>query len=185
VTPRSSLAPRRIALALLVIAAQACSRPQEAPPAVAPTPVAAPPDAGAAAEAGPSPLPVRTAIAMVAEREVALAGEAAPLVDPAVSFRVEVGVPLADGRLTLRDEQDAMVPAAGSTEVGASWTRYRLTPEVPLRPGSTYRLLLDGSSTHSPHDAAGRAFRPLALTVRTAGERPATPPKTRARARAR
>ena len=117
------------------------------------------------------------------DREIELARDGTTHVDPAVSFRVEVAAAIVDGRLSLRDDQDAMVPSTGTTEVASSWTHYRLTPDAPLRPGTSYTLRLDGAVTHDARDAAGRAYRPVAFSIRTTGNRPPSATKRRPRGR--
>jgi hypothetical protein len=141
-------------------------------------------DAGSATATHPPP-PLTAAVAIVAGQEVALAREGVSPVDPAASFRVEVAVHLSDGRLSLHDEADAMVASTGTTELGASRSRYVLTPEEPLRPGTGYTLHLDGAVTREPHDAGGQPYAPLVLKVRTTGERPPATPAKKAQRRRR
>ncbi|HET9598684.1 MAG TPA: hypothetical protein VFP65_24125 [Anaeromyxobacteraceae bacterium] len=109
--------------------------------------------------------------------------EGVTTVDPAAAFRVEVPARLTDGRLALLDEADAMVGSTGTTELGGSFTRYRLTPAEALRPGSRYRLRLEGAVTREAHDAAGRSYGPVVHELRTSGERPAAPAPKRRRSR--
>jgi len=119
--------------------------------------------------------PLSTAVAIVGGREIPIARDGATSVDPAAAFRVEIAVHLADGRMALHDEQDAMVASSGTTEIGASWTSYRLVPEGPLRPGTSYALWIDGAVTREAHDPSGRAYGPVVLKLKTTGERPAAP----------
>ena len=121
------------------------------------------------------PAPLAAAVAVVGGQDLPIGRDGSAPVDTGASFRVEIAVPLADGRLALYDEQDAMVTSSGTSEVGTSWTRYRLVPDAPLRPGTTYALRLDGALTREAHDPSGRAYGPLVLTVKTAGERPPAP----------
>jgi hypothetical protein len=141
-------------------------------------------DAGSATATHPA-LPVTAAVTTAAGQEVALARDGVSPVDPAASFRVEVAVHLADGRLSLHDEADAMVASTGSTELGASRSRYVLTPEEPLRAGTAYTLHLDGAVTREPHDGAGQPYTPLVLKLRTTGERPPAAPAKKAKRRRR
>ena len=106
-----------------------------------------------------------------------MARDGSTTLDPDAAFRVEIPVHLTDGRMALHDEQDAMVASSGTTEIGASWTRYRLVPEVPLRPGTSYALWVDGAITREAHDPSGRAYGPVVLRLKTTGVRPATPAK--------
>jgi hypothetical protein len=78
-----------------------------------------------------------------------------------------------------------MVASRGTSEVGASWTRYSLVPDEPLRPGATYALRVDGAVTREAHDPSGRAYGPLVLIVKTAGERPAPAPARKKRGKRR
>jgi hypothetical protein len=149
----------------------------EAPHAVAPLPAAAP-------SAPPvAQLPLRAAVARSGESEVALAASEPTVVPTGASFRVEVEASIPDGRLSLRDEQDAMVPTSGSTEVGALATVFLLAPEAPLQPGTVYTLHLDGADRHEPVDRTGRRYRPAVLAIKTAGERP--PPVAKRKTRRR
>jgi hypothetical protein len=132
------------------------------------------PRAGAAS-AAPLLTPLSVAVAIVGGREVPITRDGSTFVDPAAGFRVEIAVHLADGRMALHDEQDAMVASSGTTEIGASWTRYRLVPEGPLRPGTSYALWIDGAVTREAHDPGGRAYGPVVLRLKTTGERPAAP----------
>jgi hypothetical protein len=104
-------------------------------------------------------------------------------IDPAAAFQVEVAAHLADGRLALHDEADAMVASTGTTELGENLTRYRLVPDAPLRPGSRYTLRLDGAVAREAHGSDGRAYAPVVLKVQTTGQRPAVAPKKRHRSR--
>jgi hypothetical protein len=147
-------------------------------------------DAGAApeADAGASevaPVPLSAAVAVVSGQDVPIGRDGSALVDAGASFRVEIAVPLTDGRLALHDEQDAMVASSGTSEVGASWTRYHLVPDEPLRPGTTYVLRVDGAVTREAHDPSGRAYAPLVLVLKTAGERPAPAPARKRRGKHR
>jgi hypothetical protein len=146
-------------------------------------------DAGAlaldAGVAGTSPLPLSAAVAVIGGQDLPLGRDGSALVDPGASFRVEIAVPLTDGRLALHDEQDAMVASSGTSEVGTSWTRYRLAPDEPLRPGSTYALRVDGATAREAHDPSGRAYGPLALKVKTTGVRPAPAPAKKKRGKRR
>jgi hypothetical protein len=108
------------------------------------------------------------------------------VVDPAVQFQVEVAVPLVDARLALLDSADAMIAAVESHEIGASWSRFTLAPDAPLRPGSSYSLRLDGAAEREAHDSEGRTYQITAWDVRIAGEppppeRPASAPTKRRR----
>ena len=143
-------------------------------------PDAGPPDA----TRSPPPAPITSAVAVVSGRqEVPLARQGVTTIDPATTFRVEVATHLVDGRLSLLDGADAMVVSSGTTELGASFTRYHLTPAELLRPGTRYHLRLEGAATREAHDAAGRAYGPVVHEVGTTGERPAPPAKKRGKRR--
>jgi hypothetical protein len=114
-------------------------------------------------------------VAVVGGQSIVLPQDGTALVDPVAAFRVDVAVRLTDGRFALHDGVDAMVTSTGTTEVGASWTHYQLTPGEPLQPGTAYVLLLDGAVTREPHDASGRAYLPLVVKIKTTGDRPPRP----------
>lgn len=135
------------------------------------------PAAGAppARPAAPAPLPVTGALARVGALEVPVAREAVTTVDPGSAFELALAVRLADGRLSLRDEADAMVASTATTELSEGATRYRLVPDEPLRPGSRYALHLDGAVTREPHGDDGAAYAPAVYQLKTSGERPAAP----------
>jgi hypothetical protein len=120
-----------------------------------------------------------SALARTATQEVPLQREGVTVVDPGAAFEITVGIHVADGRLALHDEADAMVASTGTTELGDSTSHYRLVPDQPLQPGSRYFLRLDGAVSREPHGADGRACAPLVLQLRTSGERPAPPKKRR------
>ncbi len=116
-------------------------------------------------------MPIVSAEAVVAGAGVPLGREAVTAVDPTSTFRVEVEAHLEDARLLLLDDQDAMVPVEGTTEVAAT-SRFTLAPSDPLRPGSSYTLRLEGGTRREAHDGAGRAYLPAGLRLRTTGDRP-------------
>jgi hypothetical protein len=122
-------------------------------------------------------------VAVVGGRDQPLARDGVTLIDPEAWFRVEVAAHLTDGRLALHDEQDAMVASSGTTEAGDGWTKYQLRPDDALRPGTTYVLRLDGAAAREAHDAAGKAYTPVVLKLKTTGERAAPAKKKRARHR--
>jgi hypothetical protein len=134
-----------------------------------------------AAAVAPAPAPsaatlVREATALDPGGPVPLTPESETVVDPAATFRVELAAEIPDGRLVLLDAADAIVPASGTREVGAT-TRFTLSPATPLVPGSRYVLRLDGARTRELEDAAGRAFAPVSLSVLVAGEPPKPEPR--------
>jgi hypothetical protein len=134
------------------------------------------PDSGLASpDGGPQALPLVLAEATLGGGGAPLAREGLTLVEPGSSFHVEVQARLADARLVLLDAQDAMVPVKGELEIGPV-SRFRLSPAEPLRPGGTYTLRLEGIAGREVHDALGRAYQPLSLQFRSAGERPTPPP---------
>jgi hypothetical protein len=129
------------------------------------------------------PLPVTGAVAITGAEERPLALDAPTAIDPRSSFRLEVAAHLIDGRLSLLDEQGAMVASSGTVELGAASTRYQITPSEPLAPGATYVLCLDGVSSRDAHDPAGRAFTPVKLQILIAGDRPPPGPRKRRHSR--
>jgi hypothetical protein len=90
-------------------------------------------------------------------------------IEPGSSFRVELPVALADARLSLLDAGDAMVPSAGSREIGQA-TLLTLKPAVALPPGAHLRLRIDGAATRELHGADGRRFAPLEWSVLVTGD---------------
>jgi hypothetical protein len=153
--------------------------PEPAPPVASPAPPAAPPAPAPAASI------VREAAAVdPAGTVTALAPGGETVVDPAVTFRVELSVASADARLALVDAADAHVPASGAQEVAAT-TRLTLSPAAPLTPGGRYTLRLDGAIARELHDAGGKAYLPLALSVRAAGQPPPPDPKAKPKKKAR
>lgn len=151
--------------------------PSEAGTAAAAAPAPSAPAAPAAVPAAPAAIPVTAALAHVGGQAVSLARDGTTLLDPGSTFELEVAAHLADGRVSLRDEVDAMVASTGTTELGEGTSRYRLVPDEPLRPGSRYTLHLDGAVTRELHGADGHAFAPVVLQLKTSGERPASPPR--------
>jgi hypothetical protein len=119
---------------------------------------------------------IREAVAVDPTGPIPLSLEDETVVDPAAVFRVELAAEIADGRILLLDAADAIVPASGTREVGAT-TRFTLTPAAPLVPGSRYLLRLDGARARELEDVAGRALAPLSLRVLVAGEPPKPEPK--------
>ncbi len=135
-------------------------------------------------ESSPRPMPVVSAEALAADAGFPLAREGVTAVEPGSTFRLEVAVQVDDARLVLLDEQDAMVPAQGTTEAAAT-SRFTLVPSEPLRPGSNYTLRLEGAVRREAHDPAGRAYLPVAMRLRTTGDRPPAGAKKSRRARRR
>jgi hypothetical protein len=124
---------------------------------------------------GPRPVPLKKAQASAEGADVSLIGDGETAIAPATSFRIELAGTFPDARLALHDEQDKLVPARGSIEVGAT-TVLTLAPTEPLRGGSPYRLRLDGTAERHVHDAQGLPHEPVELKVRTTGERQPPPP---------
>ena len=154
--------------------------PPPASPATSATPAASAADGGTpspavpvAAAPAPEPTRVTAAVARVGTQEAPLQRGGVTTIDPVAAFELTVPVHLADGRLALHDEADAMVASTGTTELGESTSRYRVVPDEPLRPGSRYVLRLDGAVTREPHGLDGRAYAPVVLQLQTSGERPA------------
>jgi hypothetical protein len=159
-----------------------------APPDAAPPPAGAPPPQPAAGDPPPAPAPQpppapSAAKLLRAARAVEPAGAELPLsareetvVDPAATFRLELGAALEDARLVLLDKDDAIVPSKGSREIAAT-TTFTLAPAEPLVPGSRYVLRVDGARSRELHDAAGVAYAPFTLALLVAGEPPKPEPK--------
>jgi hypothetical protein len=111
--------------------------------------------------------------------EVPLRRDGESQVEPASSFRVAAGAPLADARLALYDAQEALVPSEEQAEIGSAASRFALSPARPLRPGGRYTLRLEGAAGREIHDLSGAAYRPLSSALLAAGEAPAEPPARR------
>jgi hypothetical protein len=122
---------------------------------------------------------VRSAVSLEAAGPVPLSAEGENVVDPAATFRVELAAPIADARLVLLDERDALVPCTSSREVGAA-TRLGLAPSAPLVPASRYVLRLEGLASAQPRDASGRTLVPVSFAIVVAGD-PPPPPRRRRR----
>jgi hypothetical protein len=132
----------------------------------APNVVASPPP--------PRPLTVLEAVALAPGTSTPLLADAETLVEPGVTFSVDLGERLPDGRLALLDAVDAMLPAAGAREVG-SRTRLTLQPASALPPGARLRLRVDGAATRELHAEDGGAREPREWVLRVAGEPRAEP----------
>jgi hypothetical protein len=132
----------------------------------------------------PSPLPISAAVAKAGAAEQPIVRDGVTTIDPASAFRVEVAAHLVDGRLSIHDEQDAMVASSGTTEVGETWTRFEITPDEPLRPGSSFALRVDGAAEREAHDRSGKPYAPAVMKLKTTGERP-PPQKAQKPARAK
>jgi hypothetical protein len=89
-----------------------------------------------------------------------------------------------DARLSLLDGGDAMAPSAGAREAGPT-TTVTLQPAAPLKPGSTYRLRVDGATTRELKAADGSARAPVEFPVLVAGEPPPEPRAKTKRAKKR
>jgi hypothetical protein len=171
---------RRLACAL-PLALAAC--------APAPGPVAGTNALPAASTNTAPPPPPPPAPARVSAAEAWAAGTTAPLatsqetvVAPTAIFRVELPGRLADARLTLLDQADALVAGAGERTVTEA-TTLTFRPEAPLAPAGRYRLRLDGAATRELHAADGTTALPVEWPVVVAGEAPAEKARPAARKR--
>jgi hypothetical protein len=167
-------------------------------PRAGPDPVSSsgtPPSDAGAAPAAPAPAPapalpsaaklLRAAIAVEPTgAELPLSRDEETVVDPAATFRVEIGAALPDARLVLLDRNDAIVPSKGTREIGGA-TTFALEPAEPLVPASRYVLRVEGARTRELHDASGSAYTPFTMTVLVAGEPPKPEPKPAKRKRGR
>ncbi len=125
----------------------------------------------------PPVLPATTVEARLGDTVVAIAPDASALVEPAASFEVRLPIAVRGARLVLLDARDAVVPSNESAEVGGSTSRFTLVPMEPLTPGSRYVLRVEGLESRMVNSDDGRAFEPLAVPFRVAGEPPPAPPK--------
>lgn len=131
--------------------------------------------ADAPPEAAPT-VPLVAAVSVLGAAETPLRRDGESSVDPAATFRVLAGAPLADARLALYDAQEALVEAEERAEIGSEVSRYTLAPSRPLRPGSRYVLRLEGASDRRIHDLGGRSFLPLSFAIATTGDPPSAAP---------
>jgi hypothetical protein len=83
-----------------------------------------------------------------------------------------------DARLSLLEPGDAMIPSAGAREVGTT-TTLTLQPAAPLRPGTTYRLRVDGAATRELKAKDGAVRGPVDLPILAAGDPPEDPKRSR------
>lgn len=121
-------------------------------------------------------MPVALAQALVLDVVAPLSADQVSQVDPAARFLVEVAARLEDARLVLVDERDSLIPMEGTVEIGTR-SRFTLTPNEPLIPGSVYTLRLEGSVRREVHDTEGNIYLPSVLRLKTSGEKPqAAPP---------
>jgi len=133
------------------------------------------PTPGAAAVV-PMALPVTSALVIEAGGGVGLDRERLSAVAPTASFEVRIGIRATEARLVLEDAQGALVPATGSTEVGAD-TAFELKPSEPLKPGSTFLLRLEGQRGRIVRDPEGHSYEPLVFRVRVNGSPEPAPPR--------
>ncbi len=125
--------------------------------------------------------PVSAPPVEVLEAQALIPGAATPLrqgeqitVDPGATFRVVLKGTYPAARLSLLDGADAMLAGAGGREAGPS-TTVTFQPAAPLKPGSAYRLRVDGATTREVVASDGTARAPVELGVLAAGEPPPEP----------
>jgi hypothetical protein len=135
----------------------------------------------------PPPLPVTSIEARLGTATLSIAPDRnpEPVVDPAATFEVRLGVAARGTRLVLLDARDGMVPSTGDVESGGSVSRFTLVPHETLVPGSRYVLRLEGLESRSVTTDDGRSFEPVAVAFRVAGDPPPPPPKKVKKKRAR
>lgn len=119
-------------------------------------------------------VPVQEAVALVPGATTALTPGTQTTVDPAATFRVVLQGAFPDARLSILDPGDAMLAAGGAREVGAT-TALTLQPAAPLRPGTAYRLRVDGATTRELRAADGTPRAPVELPLLAAGDPPEEP----------
>lgn len=131
---------------------------------------------------GPRPATTPPApLVEVLEAQALVPGAATPLrsgeqvtVDPGATFRITLKGTYPGARLALLDGADAMVAGAGAREAGTT-TTVTFQPAAPLKPGSSYRLRIDGATTRELQAADGTARGPVEFAVLAAGEPPPEP----------
>jgi hypothetical protein len=158
-------------------APEAASPAGEGAPSPPATPASPTPDARLAATVSAPPVEVLEAQALIPGAATPLKQGELITVDPGASFRVVLKGTYLDARLSLLDGGDAMVAAGGAREAGQD-TAVTLQPAAPLKPGSAYRLRVDGATTRELRAADGSARAPVEFPVLAAGE-PPPEPKTR------
>ena len=135
--------------------------------------------------AAPLVLPATAVEARLGDTVVAIAPDGSALVDPAASFEIRLPTAVRGTRVVLLDARDAVVPSNESAEVGGSASRFTLVPMEPLTPGSRFVLRVEGLDSRLVRSVDGRAFEPLVVPFRVAGEPPPAPPKTAKKKRPR
>ena len=150
----------------------------------APGPSGPPVAAEPAVPPPPPALPVSSVEIRLGETSAPLASDGSTLVDPGATFDVRLPFAARGARLILLDARDSMVPSNSEVEVGGSASRFTLVPMEPLTPGSRHVLRIEGLESRLVSSDDGRAFEPLALPFRVAGEPPPPPPKKAKKKRA-
>jgi len=148
--------------------APATTAPATTAPATTATPAPPPP--------APAASLLRSAVAIEPTQRTPLATGAEGVVDPRSAFEVQLSTRAEDARLLVLDARQDVVPATSSRELSAG-TRLTVAPSVPLVPGSRYALRIDGAGGRELHDASGRAYAPLVLTILVSGTPPPPAPK--------
>ncbi len=143
------------------------------------------PSGPAAPAPPPATLPVSSATSRVGETSTPIQPDGTDPVDPGSAFEVRSPVSVQAARLVLLDSRDAMVPATSESEIAPSGSRFVLTPQEPLTPAGRYVLRLEGLESRLVRANDGRAFEPLVIPFRVAGEPPAAPPKKAKKKRSR
>jgi len=130
-------------------------------------------------DGGPVPLKAVATAVVDTERRALVAETLNESIPPGARFEVEMPR-LADVRVRLFDANDRAVESNDTMEIGDA-TRYSLQPAEPLVPGSKYSLLVDGLQSEMPKDHEGREYDLVRWELKTAGEKPAPAPKTKAK----
>jgi hypothetical protein len=157
-------------------------------PTPAPAPAPAPAPTSTSTETStetstptPTPPPPPAPPVELVEAQALIPGAATPLktgeqitVDPGATFRVVLKGTYPEARLSLLDGADGMLPSAGAREAGPA-TTVTLQPAAPLKPGTSYRLRVDGATTRELKAADGTVRGPVDLPILAAGEPPQEP----------
>ncbi len=123
---------------------------------------------------------LQEAVALIPGATTPLTPGAPVTVDPGATFRVVLAGAYPDARLSLLEPSDAMIPSAGAREVGPT-TTLTLQPAAPLRPGTTYRLRVDGAATREMKARDGALRGPVELPILAAGDPPEEPKRSRSK----